>query len=53
MEHGRRKIRICLLSIVIAAIVIGICYYYGSGEAKQNSTEGTLIRLERERNDGC
>ena len=28
MEEGRRKIRICLMSIVLAAVVIGIFYYY-------------------------
>ena len=28
MEEGRRKIRICLMSMILAAVVIGIFYYY-------------------------
>lgn len=44
MEAGRRKIRICLMSIVLAAAVIGICYYYyGDADASAQSA-GTLIR---------
>ncbi|EOS38694.1 hypothetical protein AALC16_20645 [Lachnospiraceae bacterium 29-91] len=44
MEEGRRKIRICLMSVVLAAVVIGIFYYYyHDAEAVSNST-GTLIR---------
>lgn len=54
MEDGRRKIRICLISIVLAAVVIGICYYYGSSSEQQKySTEGTLIRDSREGWHGC
>ncbi len=44
MENGRRKIRICLFSIVLAAIVIGICYYCGSKEKNAYNSEGILIR---------
>ena len=44
MEEGRRKIGICLMSVVLAAVVIGIFYYYyHDAEAVSNST-GTLIR---------
>lgn len=44
MEEGRRKIRICLMSIVLAAVVIGIFYYcYNDAEAVSESS-GTLIR---------
>lgn len=47
MENGRRKIRICLFSIVLAAVVIGIFYYYFNGSAQSNNSEGTLIQGPR------
>lgn len=44
MDSGRRKIRICLFSIVLTAVVIGIFYYYFGGNTKSNNSEGTLIQ---------
>lgn len=44
MESGRRKIRICLLSIVLTAVVIGIFYYYFGGNTESNTSEGTLVQ---------
>lgn len=44
MEAGRRKIRICLLSIVLAAVVIGIFYYYYDEAKAVSESAGTLIR---------
>lgn len=44
MEEGRRKIRLCLMSIVLAAVAIGIFYYYYNGTDKIPGSEGTLIR---------
>lgn len=52
MEKGRRKIKLCLLAIVLAAIVIGVVYYYGESGNKISS-EGTLIRGEQVENYGC
>lgn len=44
MEDGRRKIRLCLLSIVLAAVVIGLFYYcFDSGE-KAADQGGTLVK---------
>ncbi len=34
MENGRRKIRICLFGIVLAAVVVGIFYYYFNGSGQ-------------------
>ena len=42
MENGRRKVWICLLVIVLAAVVVGILYYLSSPQ--QPSDEGFLIR---------
>lgn len=44
MEEGRRKIRICLMSIVLAAVVIGIFYYYYHDAEAVSNSAGTLIR---------
>lgn len=44
MEKARRRIRICLLSIVLAAVVTGIFYYYYNGNTEVPRSEGTLIQ---------
>lgn len=52
MEKGRRIVRICLLCVIMAAIVVGICYYVSSSPG-QDTSEGTLVKCEGEENDGC
>lgn len=42
MEDGRRKIWICLLVVVLAAVVIGVLYYYSAPQ--EQGSEGFLIR---------
>ena len=44
MEEGRRKIRLCLMSIVLAAVAVGIFYYYYGSTDKIPGNEGTLIK---------
>lgn len=44
MEEGRRKIRICLMSVLLAAVVLGIFYYYYSEAEAVAGSAGTLIR---------
>ena len=46
MEDGRKKIWICLLTVVIAAILIGVIYYYSAPQ--EQGTEGFLIREQGE-----
>lgn len=41
MDEGRKKVWICLLVIVLAAVVIGILYYLSTPSAQ--SSEGFLI----------
>lgn len=42
MEDGRRKVWICLLIIVLAAVVVGVLYYLSS--PRESGDEGFLIR---------
>ncbi len=42
MENGRRKIRFCLAGIVLAALILGICYYVLDEEQPAADT-GTLV----------
>ncbi len=44
MEKGRRKIRICLIGIVLAAVVAGACYYFGGDLYSREDSGGTLVR---------
>lgn len=46
MEDGRKKIRICLLVIVLAAVVIGVLYYLSTPQ--EQAGEGFLIRNQCE-----
>ena len=41
MENGRRKVWICLLIIVLAAVAVGILYYLSTPQ--QPGDEGFLI----------
>lgn len=42
MEDGKKKIWICILVVVLAAVVIGILYYLSAPQGQ--SEEGFLIR---------
>ncbi len=44
MEEARRKIRLCLMSIVLAAAAIGVFYYYYQRTDTIPGSEGTLIQ---------
>ena len=43
MEEGRRKIRICLLCVVMAAVLAGLIYYFSETYQIQNISDGTLV----------
>lgn len=43
MEKGRKRVWLCLLVIVLAAVATGAVYYYGNKEMEKDS-EGVLIR---------
>ena len=44
MDDGQKKIWICLLIVILAAVVIGILYYFSA--PTEHSSEGFLIRAE-------
>ncbi len=50
MENGRRKVRICLVTIVLAAVVLGGVYYWYGSDEKFPESEGTLICTEEDAN---
>ena len=51
MSH--KTYRICLLSVVIIAVVVGIFYYLNYVQKEGTITEGTLVQREYEIERGC
>lgn len=43
MENGRRKIRLCMAGIVLAAVLVGFLYYYFGRNYQPQNSEGTLV----------
>lgn len=43
MECLRRKVRFCLLFVVLTAVIIGTIYYFVDRQEQGEITEGTLI----------
>lgn len=43
MEEARRKIRICLVCVVTAAVIIGLIYYFHDVRGISSVNEGTLV----------
>lgn len=43
VEKSRKRIRICLICVVLTAVVIGIFYYYYEMQGNMAINEGTLI----------
>lgn len=51
MDNARKKIWVCLLCVVAAAVIVGVCYYFTDVRQPELSGEGTLVRLERSEKD--
>ncbi|MBQ8802504.1 MAG: hypothetical protein IJZ53_02565 [Tyzzerella sp.] len=45
MEKARKRVRICLLCVVLTAIIVGILYYYNELQDESIKGEGTLITV--------
>lgn len=45
LEKARRRIRICLLCVVLSAAVVGMVYYFYNVQGKAGMTDGTLIAM--------
>ena len=43
MECLRRKVRFCLLFVVLTAVVVGTIYYFMDGQEQGEIMEGNLI----------
>ena len=41
LEKARKRLRICLIAVVLLAIVAGCAYYFGK---ERDVTEGTLVK---------
>lgn len=48
MEEGRKKIRMCLIFVVTAAVIIGFIYYFHDVKGNHGVNEGTLIKWTEE-----
>lgn len=44
MEQARRKLRICLICVVFAAVLAGIAYYYYEDGKIEVINRGTLVK---------
>ncbi len=49
MEEARRKLRICLAVVVMAAVIAGCIYYFGEIQGSGHVDEGTLVWNQAER----
>ena len=49
MEKSKKRVRVCLLCVVIIAVVMGILYYYHDMNKDGLQAEGTLVKAELER----
>ena len=41
---ARKRLRICLIAVVLLAIVAGCAYYFGDFGKERDVTEGTLVK---------
>ena len=46
MERAKRRVRICLICVVMLAVIVGIVYYYNEFGNESSKDEGTLVWTE-------
>lgn len=46
MEKAKKRVRVCLLFVVIVAVVMGILYYYHGMNDEGLQAEGTLVKAD-------
>lgn len=44
MDEARKKLRICLIFVVVVAVIIGMIYCFSDRKDKNSVNEGTLVR---------
>lgn len=45
MEKAKRRVRICLLCVVLTAVAMGILYYFTGYQEEAVQNQGTLVEL--------
>ena len=45
MEEARRKLRVFLICVVMAAVLIGVIYYFTDVYGSSDISEGTLVKV--------
>ena len=45
MDEARKKLRVCLICVVAAAVIGGVIYYFGDVRNAENVNEGTLVTI--------
>ena len=48
MEEVRRKLRVFLICVVMAAVLIGVIYYFTDIYGRPDVSEGTLVMNQSE-----
>jgi hypothetical protein len=48
MEKAKKRVRICLLCVVMLAVIMGILYYYHELNEEGARAEGTLVSASHE-----
>ena len=43
LEEGRKKIRMCLIFVITAAVIIGFIYYFHDVKGSADISEGTFV----------
>lgn len=43
MDNARRKLKVCLICVVMAAVVVGLIYYFNDTQDRGKINEGTLV----------
>lgn len=51
MDNARKKLRVCLICVVMAAVIIGFVYYFNDVRTRSTIDEGTLVRKEEVRKE--
>ena len=53
MEKAKKRVRICLLCVVMLAVIMGILYYYHGMNEERIQAEGTLVSSCKRCNRSC
>lgn len=53
MDDARKKLRVCLLCVVAAAVIIGCIYFFNDIRNQEQISEGTLVMQEMTEGGGA